>query len=793
MSISRLSHLLFIASLLCFVPNMVSAQCTGLTVGQPSVSNIACFGDNNGIINMSIQVDSQVCSSPIVALNEIMYRPSLSNGIDPNTGEYIELIAPPGTNIGCHILTDGDWVIVIPPNTIVPADGIFTIGNNIVYGANTFDLNAESCNCFSEGTGGAALLILTDGGEYVALFNGSGTFMQGLIYGTPTGGNFPSGGSTINLPAVTGCGLSNVTLPAAASFQTTAGGLNNGTSLIRDPDGTGSWTTQTGGSVNACNAANINGYSVLWSNGSTTNNLTGLSAGVYTVTVTHSSGCTVSQSATVTEPSALVVNIDSTRQSACTLNNGGAFISASGGTTPYTYLWSNGTTSQDLVNVGSGAYNVSVTDLRGCRSIISATVPSASGLQATITRNNPTCFGDSNGSINVVITGGAVNPTFLWSNGATTQNLANLTSGSYSLTITESNGCVNTSQTQITAPAALQVSLDELRNVSCFGISNGQISTQTVGGTAPYSFLWSTSGVTTANVLNLAAGSYTLTVTDANGCSDTLNQIITEPALLTLSLNVIIDQLDCDLLPIGAITPVIQGGTTPVDFAWSDGGSETFRDDLPAGNYTVTVTDRNGCIETASATIFAPIVPTINAIFDTTNTASHLALNGTPIRIRATNTPQTTVAYLWSVLGSNAAGLTFDSNSTPDAIVTPNTSGVYLIGITATSIDGCVVLDTLSLEVYDEFLGVPTAFTPNGDGENDLFRPLNLNPQYIKNFKIFNRWGQLLYDDTALNGGGWDGTINGATQARDVYVYILTYQLPQAEVQEIRGTFMLVR
>jgi len=793
MSISRFSHLLFIASLLCFLPNMVSAQCTGLTVGQPSVSNIACFGDNNGIINMSIQVDSQVCSSPAVALNEIMYRPSLSNGVDPNTGEYIELIAPPGTNIGCYVLTDGDWVIVIPPNTFVPADGIFTIGNNIVYGANTFDLDAENCNCFSEGTGGAALLILTDGGEYVALFNGSGTFVQGLIFGNPTGGNFPTGGTTFNLPAVTGCGLSNVTLPSAASFQTAAGGVNNGTSLIRDPDGVGNWTTQTGGSVNACNTATINGYSVLWSNGSTTNNITGLSAGVYTVTVTHSSGCTVSQSATVTEPSALTANIDSTRQSACLLNNGGAFISASGGTSPYTYLWSNGTTSQDLVNIGAGSYNVSVTDLRGCRTIISATVPSASGLQAAATSTNPACFGNSNGSINITTTGGTINPTFQWSNGATTQNLANLTSGTYSLTITETNGCISTLQTQITAPAVLEVSLNQQTNIACTGETNGSISSQTSGGTAPYSFAWSSSGATTSSLNNLSAGIYALTVSDANGCSDTLTATITEPAPLSLSLNVIIDQLDCDLLPIGAITPVVTGGTAPVAFAWSDGNSENLRDDLTDGNYSLTISDNNGCTATAAATIFAPIVPTINAIFDTTNTASHLALNGTPIRIRATNTPQTTVAYLWSVLGSNAAGLAFSSNSTPDAIVTPNSSGVYLIGITATSIDGCIVLDTLSLEVYDEFLGVPTAFTPNGDGENDLFRPLNLAPQYIKNFKIFNRWGQLLYDDTALNGGGWDGTINGAVQARDVYVYILTYQLPQAEVQEIRGTFMLVR
>lgn len=793
MSAYRLSNLFFMLYLWLAVSNIAVAQCTGLTVGTPSVSNVACFGDNNGVINMSIQVDSQVCSSPAVALNEIMYRPTMSNGIDPNTGEYIELIAPAGTNIGCYVLTDGDWVIVIPPNTFVPADGIFTIGNNIVYGANTFDLDAENCNCFSDGAAGSGLLILTDGGEYVALFNNSGTFVQGLIYGNPTGANRPTGGSVINLPAVSGCGLSNVTLPAPASFQTTAGGVNNGTSLIRSPDGTGNWTTQTNGSLNACNAGVINSYNVLWNNGSTTNNLSGLSAGTYTVTVTHSSGCSVIQSATVTEPSAITINIDSTHQAACLLNNGGIFVSDAGGTGTRSYLWSNGTTSQDLTGVASGTYNLSVTDVRGCLAIVSGTVPSASGLQATISATNPACFGNNNGSINVGITGGIINPTFQWSNGATTQNLSGISSGTYSLTITETNGCISTSQTQIVAPADLVLSLDQFRNISCAGASNGQISSQTAGGTMPYDYLWNVSGVTTANINNLSAGAYTLSVSDANGCTDTIQVTITEPDTLILSLNTTIDQLDCDLSPIGATNAITIGGTMPLTVSWSDGSNETLRDDLAAGNYSLTITDINGCMAMANTTIFAPVVPNLNAIFDTTNTNNHTALNGTPIRIRATNIPQTDISYLWAAIGSNAAGINFDNNANNDVIITPNTSGLYTLVVTATSIDGCILTDSLSLEVYDNFLGVPSAFTPNNDGENDLFRPISLNTEYIKTFQIFNRWGQLLYDDATLTNGGWDGTINGTAQARDVYIYVLTYQLPQAEEQQMRGTFMLVR
>jgi Metallo-peptidase family M12B Reprolysin-like/Lamin Tail Domain/Secretion system C-terminal sorting domain len=194
----------------------------------------------------------------LVKLNEIMYRPSLNNGVDPNTGEYIELRGTPGANIGCFVLTDGDWTITIPQGTILPADGIFTIGNNFVYGPGTFDLDAENCNCFSEGTGGSSLLGLTDGGEYVAFFDDAGTFIDGLMYGAPTTINTPPNGSFSIAGIINTLGLiacpANVTIPNNTSFQTHGGGAAAGTSLVRVPDITGNWTSQMGGSLNATNS-----------------------------------------------------------------------------------------------------------------------------------------------------------------------------------------------------------------------------------------------------------------------------------------------------------------------------------------------------------------------------------------------------------------------------------------------------------------------------------------------------------------------------------------------------------
>ena len=196
------------------------------------------------------------CSSSTLVFNEFVARPAVNNGQDPNAGEMIELLGPPGMDLSCFVLTDGDWTITFPPGSIIPPDGIFTIGNDGVYGPGTFDLDAETCGCFTDIGGGGGLLILTDGGEYMALFDGSGNFVQGVMYGSPTAGNLPPNGASsiggvINTVGLPGC-QSSVTIPDASFFEV-LGSSGSGVHYIRDPDGNGSWTTQAGGSINNCN------------------------------------------------------------------------------------------------------------------------------------------------------------------------------------------------------------------------------------------------------------------------------------------------------------------------------------------------------------------------------------------------------------------------------------------------------------------------------------------------------------------------------------------------------------
>ena len=379
-----------------------------------SVNNVSCNAGSNGAVNITIANNSS-CSSATVVLNEVMYRPPVNNGVDPNAGEYIELIGPPGTNIGCFVLTDGDWTITIPPGTVIPPDGIFTIGNNAVWGAGFFDLDAENCGCFTEDISGNALLILSDAGEYVSLFNNTGTFLDGLIYGTPTATNTPPNGfltvgGIINTSALIGC-PSSVTIPGSASFLTHPVVAAN-TSIIRSPDGTGSWASQLGGSANACNSPATNSMTYLWSTGATTEDISGLVAGAYTVTATNSSGCTSTASANVTQPSAISITSSSTNITCPGANNGTASVNASGGTGAFSFLWpasAAGQTTSSATNLAAGNYCATVSDANSCTVTQCVIVSNNPFTAISVSNDTAFCIG---GSAQLTASGGF---SYLWS------------------------------------------------------------------------------------------------------------------------------------------------------------------------------------------------------------------------------------------------------------------------------------------------------------------------------------------------------------------------------------------
>jgi len=289
-------------------------------------------------------------------------------------------------------------------------------------------------------------------------------------------------------------------------------------------------------------------YTYLWSNGATTEDLTGLVGGTYKVTVTDANGCLIEKNFTVNSIGGpLTISLIVATHIKCYGESTGEInLEVIGGTGSYTYTWTRdgggfNATTQDLTGIAAGTYHVTVND--GVNSVLgSVTVTQpAAALSASATGLNVTCYGQNNGSIIVSASGGTTPYTYLWNTGATTQNLTNVGPGSYSVTITDANLCTTTAAASITQPTAISIS-GAVTNASCFPAIAGTITLTVSGGTPEYTYLWS-NGATTKDVSDLATGIYSVTVTDAAGCS-TGKTFQVKEACLEVTKSVITDPLN---------------------------------------------------------------------------------------------------------------------------------------------------------------------------------------------------------------------------------------------------------
>jgi hypothetical protein len=362
------------------------------------------------------------------------------------------------------------------------------------------------------------------------------------------------------------------------------------------------------GSVTVSPGGGTENYTYKWTTGAQTAKITGLNAGTYTVTVTDSDGCTATASAVVTEL-VLLANATATPQTLVGVNNGTATVVAGGGTAPYTVKWSNNQTTTTIQNLAPGQYMVTVTDAHGCTLVKSTNVNAANcALSATVSSANVTCFGASNGSATINLTGGLTPATYFWSNGATTQSATGLSTGAFTVTATDAGGCTTVQTVQITSPTLLTAAFSDQQNVTCVGSMNGVLTAGTMGGTPPYSFHWST-GASSTTISGLGAGGYTLTITDSKTCTTTLSAIVTGPDPVLVSPTSQHD-VTCANAQDGILSVNATGGTPPFVYHWSNNINTATNAGLAPGNYVVTSTDSRGCTGTFSATIGSP--PSIN-------------------------------------------------------------------------------------------------------------------------------------------------------------------------------------
>jgi hypothetical protein len=328
--------------------------------------------------------------------------------------------------------------------------------------------------------------------------------------------------------------------------------------------------------------------------------------GTYTVTVTNAAGCSATATVSVTVEDTPIFATATATDASCNQSNGAVDITISGGTPAYTFEWSNGETTEDLTNIGSGNYTVTVTDAAGCFQSNTIGVGNATGPTITKTQTNVACNGGNTGSITLTVSGGTTPYTYLWSNGATTQNLTGLTAGTYSVTVTDVTGCVGTTSATITQPAGINLDFTKT-NIACFGGLTGSIDLIVSGGSGSYSYSWTRNGTPfSGNIQDqsfLVAGTYVVVVTDNNGgaCTASVTIPITQPSA-ALSATRVISNVSCRNGTNGQIVLTVTGGTAPYSYAWNgtNAFSATTKDIInrPAGTYNVVITDAKGCVFT---------------------------------------------------------------------------------------------------------------------------------------------------------------------------------------------------
>jgi large repetitive protein len=410
------------------------------------------------------------------------------------------------------------------------------------------------------------------------------------------------------------------------------------------------------GAINITVNGGVPPYSYSWSNSATTEDISGLTAGAYSVTVTASNGSTKNASFTVNQPSALSVNI-SIQNSNCGASNGKVTASASGGTPPYSYQWSTGHTTQTVNALYGGTYYVTVTDAAGCSVIQQVYVPIGNSNQyitGTVSSTPVTCYGGSNGTASVYpdISG---SHSYAWSNGGTTQTITNVPAGWYTVTVTRPNSCTTVFSVYVSQPPPYQIT-SQSQNVSCYGGSDGSASVSVTGNTPPYNYSWSTSPTqTAATATGLQAGTYTVNITDTNNCPVSATVTVSQPPQLSVSI-ASFTPVACYGGATGTATASVTGGTSGYSYVWSTSPVQTgaSASNLSAGSYTVTVTDQKGCSNSASVTVPEPpaLSPSIGSMQNVSCTGGY---NGQASVAVTGGTPG--YSYLWSTVPSQTASL----------------------------------------------------------------------------------------------------------------------------------------
>ncbi|MCB9196203.1 MAG: SprB repeat-containing protein, partial [Flavobacteriales bacterium] len=541
-----------------------------------------------------------------------------------------------------------------------------------------------------------------------------------------------------------------VSSPSAIIVNATSTAANCGAS-----DGTISVTSTTGGSGVYT--------STVWRDGSNNvvANPNAVPSGSYTVTVTDNNGCTGTATVTISNLAGPVLSLVNQTNASCSMvNNGTATISVSGGSGSPSYSWSpapgggQGTTSVTGL-IGGTAYTVTVSDA-GCNDVLVVNIGvNADPTASTVVNQNVLCPGDCNGQATATMTGGTSPFTYSWSSGETGQQATSLCSGSAAVTITDLNGCTATSSAAITAPNPLTVSIIGT-DATCNGGTNGTANVTITDGTAPYTISWS-HGPTAEDLIGvLAAGTYTINVTDANGCSVSESVIIGQPNPITINPISAID-VSCNGGSNGSVTASITGGTGAISSTWTNSsstpvGTGASASSLPIGTYTITATDANNCVQTANVTVGQPTP----IVLTPSSTNSNCGQADGSVSVSASGGTVTSgYSFAWLDGSSNPIG--------NGATVNNQVAGTY--SITVTDNNGCQATATSTISDLGGGSLSETHINSNCNGSFDGSINLSVSggsAPFVYSWSGPNGFTNTNQDINLLEAGTYDVTVTDA-------------------------------